>query len=128
MDDASPDLVVLDVLPGRLAEAAAARAAGAIAARVDLPVDRLEDVVLVLGLLLSGAPRDASLRVELDGVMGALTVRVGPYADGEPDRLVAAPGPGGRPLLSTLAGAAATDDGHVALVVADVRPSPDGLL
>jgi hypothetical protein len=120
--------VVLDVLPGPLAEAAAARAAGAVAAACDLPVDRLEDAVLVLQALLAGRPRDAALTVELEGVAGVVRLRVGPFADGEAERLAVAPGPGGTPLLATLAGEPEVDGGHVAVVVAERRPPQSSLL
>jgi hypothetical protein len=127
--------IVLEVQPGRLAEALTARAAGALAARCDLPVDRLEDAVLVLGCLLSGRPLDGLLRVELEPVADALSIRCGPYAAGEADRLQAVCGPDDRPVLATLAGGVAlgvlregeTGD-FLELVVAPLRPQSNRLL
>lgn len=69
--------------PG-LAPAVLERIAGALAARVDLPVDRLLDAQIVLEAVAAGAARRgaAGLTVRFDAAPGTVAIRVGPLADG----------------------------------------------
>lgn len=121
--------VTVQVVQGPLASPALARAAGAMAARCDLPVDRLEDAVLVLDVLLEGRTRDDVLVVVLDTVADTLTLRAGPFADGEPARLAGVQAPGtARPVFDALAGGATADGDHLELVIAPARPQSSVLL
>lgn len=126
---------MIEVPPGPTGQAMVSRAVGAVAARCDMPVDRLEDAVLVLECLLSGTPHDERLAVELEGIAGAISVRCGPYAAGEAQRLVDTCGPDDRPVLLTLSGGAERSRARpgelgdfLELVVASAPPQSSGLL
>ncbi|WP_205696814.1 hypothetical protein [Conexibacter sp. SYSU D00693] len=114
---------------GILAEAVLARAAGAVAVRCDLPLDRLEDAVLVLATLLGGAAPDREdLEVTLEPWQRAMAVRAGPFAPGEAQRLLdldAGPGVG---VLQSLVGGATVEPGSrgdfLSLVVAADADGP----
>ncbi len=77
------------------------RVLAALAARVDLPLDRLSDVQIASSAVAAAAGRelaDDALCVELDGEPGAVTVRLGPFPAGAARRVVedsAVPGVGG---------------------------------
>lgn len=120
--------VVLEVSPGSTGGALLARAAGALAVRSDLPLDRLEDAVLVLECLADGLPAGDLLRFELEAFPGAISVRCGPYPAAECDRLLEVTAPGGGPLLATLAPGARAHDGHIELVVSGLGPQSSRLL
>ena len=76
------------------------RVVAAMAARVDLPVDRLADAQIVSGAVASAASRhleDGELCLELDGGPGAVILRLGPLPAGAAARMVedsAVPGVG----------------------------------
>jgi serine/threonine-protein kinase RsbW len=76
------------------------RVVGMFAARADLPLDRLDDAVLVADLVASRAPAhvtDSTVDVELSSGMRSLQLRVGPLREGGGRALVvdaAVPGVG----------------------------------
>ena len=76
------------------------RVVGMFAARADLPLDRLDDAVLVADLVAAGAPahlEDAVIEVALVSSAKALDLRVGPLRAGGGQALVvdaAVPGVG----------------------------------
>ena len=76
------------------------RVVGMVAARADLPLDRLDDAVLIADLIAARAPAhvaDQSVDVELDSTQRALHLRIGPLRDGGGRALVvdaAVPGVG----------------------------------
>jgi hypothetical protein len=76
------------------------RVVAALAARVDLPVDRLSDAQIASVAAVAAANpllRDGALCVEVDGAPGELTVRLGPLPQGAAARVVedsAVPGVG----------------------------------
>ena len=116
---------MLEVVRGPLAEPVLARAAASLAARCDLPVDRLQDAVLVLGALLDGAPPDREpLHVRIDPGRHALAICAGPYGPGEAQRLLDAEAAPGVPMLGVLTGVPTVEPGeagdYVRLVVASV--------
>jgi hypothetical protein len=74
-----------------LAQPVLERVVAALAARVDLPLDRLSDAQIASTALLVTASRrldGAELRVELEGVPGGVVVRLGPLPDGAAARVV----------------------------------------
>ena len=76
------------------------RVVGMFAARADLPLDRLDDAVLVADLVAARAPAhvaDTTVDVALASSMRSLDLRVGPLRPGGADALVvdaAVPGVG----------------------------------
>jgi hypothetical protein len=76
------------------------RVVGMLAARADLPLDRLDDAVLVADLIAARAPahsRDDAVKVTLDPAERSLALRVGPLRPGGGQALVvdaAVPGVG----------------------------------
>jgi hypothetical protein len=76
------------------------RVVAALAARVDLPIDRLSDAQIASAAVAATASRQVSggaLQVELDGEPGAMVVRLGPLPPGAATRVVedtAVPGVG----------------------------------
>jgi hypothetical protein len=77
------------------------RVVAALAARVDLPVDRLSDAQIASAAAAAAAERELAdgtpLAVELQGEPGAVTVTLGPLPDGAAARVVeetAVPGVG----------------------------------
>lgn len=76
------------------------RVVGMIAARADLPLDRLDDAVLVADLVAARAPAHVvgqTVDVELSSSARSLELRVGPLRDGGGEALVvdaAVPGVG----------------------------------
>lgn len=89
-----------------LGEPVLERVVAALAARADLPLDRLADAQLVASALAAAATRDPSgegLRVGLDAEAGALALSVGPLTPGAGTRVLAdtrVPGVG--PVLERL--------------------------
>ena len=81
------------------------RVVAALAARVDLPLDRLADAQLVSSALVWGATRhlvDGVLCVDLDIDDGAIGLAVGPLPVGEGRQLVGESLPGVGPVLERL--------------------------
>jgi hypothetical protein len=67
------------------------RVVAALAARVDLPIDRVTDAQIASAAVAAAASRelaDRPLRVELDGEPGSVTVRLGPLPAGAGSRVV----------------------------------------
>jgi hypothetical protein len=83
-----------------LSEAVLGRVVAALAARVDLSLDRLADAQIASAAAASAAApllEDEGLRVELDGAPGRVTVRLGPLPAGAAARVLrdsAVPGVG----------------------------------
>ena len=81
------------------------RVVAALAARVDLPLDRLSDAQLASSVLIRGANRhavDGVVRVELDVEDGAVGLSVGPLPTGEGSQMVVEDVPGVGPVLERL--------------------------
>lgn len=81
------------------------RVVAALAARVDLPLDRLADAQLASSALVRGASPhavDGVVCVDLDVEDGALGLTVGPLPRGEGRQLVAESLPGVGPVLERL--------------------------
>ena len=55
---------------------------GGIASRFELPIDRVDDLLLAAESLLLQEPAGDTIRVEAEATPGGLTVRVGPFAPG----------------------------------------------
>lgn len=98
MDDAVPARLVIrrPELAGPVLE----RVIAALAARLDLPVDRLSDAQIAAAAAAAAAGRElggGALQVELDGSPGEIVVRLGPLPEGAAARVVehtAVPGVG----------------------------------
>ncbi|HMN98534.1 MAG TPA: hypothetical protein PKD59_03905 [Miltoncostaeaceae bacterium] len=81
------------------------RVVAALAARVDLPLDRLSDAQLASSVLIRGANRhavDGVVQVALDVEDGAVGLSVGPLPTGGGSRMVAEDVPGVGPVLERL--------------------------
>ena len=81
------------------------RVVAALAARVDLPLDRISDAQLASSVLIRGANRhavDGVVRVELDVEDGAVGLSVGPLPTGGGSRMAAEDVPGVGPELERL--------------------------
>jgi hypothetical protein len=89
----SAPAAVVTIREPDLSEAVLERVAGALAARVDLPVDRLLDAQIVLEAVAAGAARHlrgGALTVRFGASPGAISMQVGPLSDGAAERLLAA--------------------------------------
>jgi hypothetical protein len=90
----------VSVASGPLVGPVLRRVVGMLAARADLPLDRLDDAVLVADLIAARAPehsREHALRVLLEPAERSLALRVGPLRPGGGRSLVvdaAVPGVG----------------------------------
>jgi len=85
------DGIRLDLACGPLLAPALARTVGALGARADLTLDRLDDAVLVADAVGHGAAGEAvddRLPVRVETRPGALVLRVGPLRDGGARRLL----------------------------------------
>lgn len=95
-----PDATRVSIAVGPLVGPILRRVVGMVAARADLPLDRLDDAVLVADLIAARAPAHvASETVEIDlrSQSRALDLRVGPLRSGGAQSLVvdaAVPGVG----------------------------------
>ncbi len=81
----------VSVASGPLVAPVLRRVVGMLAARADLPLDRLDDAVLVADLIAARAPghmRGASVDVTLESGDRSLVLRVGPLRDGGGKALV----------------------------------------
>lgn len=91
---------VVSVASGPLVGPVLRRVVGMLAARADLPLDRLDDAVLVADLIAARAPahsKDDAVRVRLDPADRSLALEVGPLRPGGGQALVvdaAVPGVG----------------------------------
>lgn len=97
---------VLRVRSAALGEPVLERLVAALAARADLPLDRLADAQIVAATLASGAVRhtqDGYLRVGLDADGGEVALAVGPLRPGAGERVMEASRlPDGNPVLERL--------------------------
>ena len=87
-----PGPVLLSVESGPLVGPVLARVVGMLAARADLPVDRLDDAVLVADSIAAGAPAhavDGRVTVQLVSDERMLELRVGPLKCGGGDAMLA---------------------------------------
>jgi hypothetical protein len=104
----------ISVLAGPLAAPVLSRVVGMLAARADLPVNRLDDAVLVADTIADVAPdhlHGDELGVEVQGESRALSLRVGPLkADGGRAVLDAAAVPGLGNVVERLADDVWTED------------------
>jgi hypothetical protein len=90
MDDQGP-AARLVIRTHELAQPVLERVVAALAARVDLPLDRLSDAQIASAALLVTVNRrldGAELRIELEGGPGGVVVRLGPLPDGAAARVV----------------------------------------
>ena len=91
---------VVSIASGPLVGPVLRRVVGMLAARADLPLDRLDDAVLVADLIAARAPthsREDSVQVELACEARTLDLRIGPLRPGGGQALVvdaAVPGVG----------------------------------
>lgn len=120
--------VVIEVRPGPLAPGLLGRALGAVAARCDLPLDRLDEALLATDALCDHALDDAPgepLRIAVQGMAGQVWLRIGPLPADAAAALLELPAlPGGPALLPSLADAtsvAPEGDGAVAVLSFEAR-------
>jgi anti-sigma regulatory factor (Ser/Thr protein kinase) len=86
-----PTELELAITPGEMVRPVLARVIGALAARAEFSVDRLNDTVLLGDAVSSSEGRDFSdgrVGVSIRDGDGSLTVRVGPLVEGGGDRLL----------------------------------------
>jgi serine/threonine-protein kinase RsbW len=84
-DGATRQITSVAIAAGPLVGPVLRRVVGMLAARADLPLDRLDDAVLVADLIAARAPAhvsDDTVRVELDPGDRTLVLRVGPLRRG----------------------------------------------
>jgi len=73
---------IVEIPSGRGYSDVAVLVLGGVAARMELPVDRVDDLLLAVdGLLLQDTP-GTTLRIEADASATRLAVRVGPFTPG----------------------------------------------
>lgn len=85
-------VATLVVRTGRLCEPVVERVIGALAARIDLPVDRLADAQIVGEAIAAYARRhspDGVLTLRFGAAPGCLVIRLGPLDAGAAERLLA---------------------------------------
>jgi hypothetical protein len=93
-------LTTVSIVAGPLVGPVLRRVVGMLAARADLPLDRLDDAVLVADLIAARAPAhvtDGRVEVALDPGDRSLSLRVGPLRKGGAEALIvdaAVPGVG----------------------------------
>lgn len=110
----------VSVVGGPLAAPVLRRVVGMIAARADLPVDRLDEALLLIDTIADEASQlalDGRVAVAIDGRDGTLTLELGPLREGSAPQLVssaAVPGLGNViERLSDELEVAPTDDGEL---------------
>lgn len=87
----SPGTTRVAIASGPLVGPVLRRVVGMLAARADLPLDRLDDAVLVADLIASRAPahmQTASVEVDLETGDRTLSLRVGPLRPGGGEALI----------------------------------------
>jgi hypothetical protein len=93
-------LTTVSIVAGPLVGPVLRRVVGMLAARADLPLDRLDDAVLVADLIAARAPAHVAgdhVQVELEPGPRSLSLRVGPLREGGGQALIvdaAVPGVG----------------------------------
>ncbi len=104
----------VSVAAGPLVAPVLRRVVGMLAARADLPLDRLDDAMLVTDLIANRAQRHvvgATVDVDMDPGIRSLSLRVGPLKAGGGEALVAdAVVPGVGNVIEQLADEIAVDD------------------
>lgn len=86
----APDVALLSVTAGPLAGPVLARVIAMLAARANLPIDRLNDAVLLGDAVAAAAEpvvTDGRIRVAIDARPQALELRIGPLVDDGAERL-----------------------------------------
>jgi hypothetical protein len=132
-----PDsLTRVSIASGPLVGPVLRRVVGMLAARADLPLDRLDDAVLVADLIAARAPAHMSAEtvdVSLEHGPRTLSLRVGPLRPGGGRALVVdATVPGVGNVIEQLADELSVDPGdgaeflQVRLAYVDERPALDG--
>ena len=101
----------LDVRLGGLGASVVDRVVAAVAARAELPIDRISDAQLAAGAICAGAAEERRrLPLELELGSGGLTMSVGPLRRGQAGALLeAARVPGIERVVETLADAHAVE-------------------
>ena len=87
----APGITRVSIASGPLVGPVLRRVVGMLAARADLPLDRLDDAVLVADLIASRAPahtQSASVDVDLETGDRTLFLRVGPLRPGGGQALI----------------------------------------
>lgn len=111
----APSRITLDWPDGTEYRAVGRLVLGGVAARADLPVDRVEELGLVLDTLARSPSTNGRLSLDIDVVAGALSFRFGTF---ERDPLE---DPAVRRVVSALVdscGSAASDGGHLVVLSA----------
>jgi serine/threonine-protein kinase RsbW len=129
-------LTRVSIASGPLVGPVLRRVVGMLAARADLPLDRLDDAVLVADLIAARAPAHVTsetVEVALEHGHRTLLLKIGPLRPGGGNALVvdaAVPGVGN--VIEQLADELTVDDSggaeflNVRLAYADERPRIDG--
>jgi serine/threonine-protein kinase RsbW len=89
--DEEAALTTVSIASGPLVGPILRRVVGMLAARADLPLDRLDDAVLVADLIAARAPahvEDATVRVTLVPGHRSLSLRIGPLRPGGGQALI----------------------------------------
>jgi serine/threonine-protein kinase RsbW len=130
------NLTRVSIAAGPLVGPVLRRVVGMLAARADLPLDRLDDAVLVADLIAARAPAHVAAEtvdVALQSGPRTLSLRIGPLRPGGGHALVVdASVPGVGNVIEQLADELAVHDGegaeflHVRLAYADDHPMIDG--
>jgi hypothetical protein len=95
-----PQTTTVSIVAGPLVGPVLRRVVGMLAARADLPLDRLDDAVLVADLIAARAPAhvtEGRVDVALESGSRSLSLRVGPLRSGGAEALIvdaAVPGVG----------------------------------
>ena len=84
------DTILLTVPSGLRGAGVIALVLGGLGSRLDLPVDRIDELALAAATLAPSVQADA-LELEADVLDDRLVVRIGPLEDGTDGRCVAAP-------------------------------------
>jgi len=99
------------------------RAVAGTCSRAGLPIDRIDDAILILEALLADTrvARSDEVHLVLTARPGSFSLLMGPLPDGEAERLIVSAGlPTIGPVVDQLASAALlVDDGRCMLVVVD---------
>lgn len=81
-----PAFVELELPAGRPFDSVGRLVAAALGSRLDLPVDRIDDLQLAVRTILCTAPSGSTLTVTLMHTAEELYVEIGPFACGDAER------------------------------------------
>jgi len=81
-----PAVVELELPAGRPFDSVGRLVAAALGSRLDLPVDRIDDLQLAVRTILCTAPSGSTLTVTLMHTAEELHVEIGPFACGDAER------------------------------------------